>query len=243
MEYLYGILRRYAEEKQLANLQKALPLIREKMENAQNHPDSMFRDAVMHRAYFRHCLSVCHILVELQPELSGREEDILLSAAVCHVLPENIRFLDLDEALAALDPQVRDTVRLIYREGDGIEAQDSVFYESIRQDKLALLIKLADRGNLVEQLHSIAGSRSRRYMYETRTYFLPLCLYAKEHYPELIPPVSILMEKMRCLLEVSEILLGRYEALEAELTGEILALQEDNSALRRAIRTLLHNNP
>lgn len=242
MESLYELIANYAAENQLINTEIALPLIREAMQNAAAHPHSLFRSDYVHMGYFQHSLSVCHILMELKPELTTQEEDVLLAAAICHVLPENIRFLDIEEALGALAPQVREIVRLIYREGDGVEGQEQAFYDAIQKNKLATLIKLADRGNLVEQLHSMTGSRSRRYMYETRTFFLPMCLYAKEHYPELIPPVSILMEKMRCLLEVSEILLGRYEAMEAQLTGEILALREDNSALRRAIRTLEEEN-
>lgn len=238
MEALYGIVAQYAQERGLKNTQAALPLARSLMLTAASHPHSLFRNERTHLAYFRHCLSVCHILIDLQPSVSPQEEDILLAAAVCHVLPENIRFLDLDAVLADLDPQVRSTVRLIFREGDGVEGQERAFYEAIQKDKLALLIKLADRGNLVEQLYTITSARSHRYMYETRTYFLPMCLYAKEQYPELIPTVSVLMEKMRCLLEVSEILLNRYEAVEAELVTEILALKEENAALRRNIRAL-----
>ena len=62
-----------------------------------------------------------------------------------------------------------------------------------------------------------------------------MCIYGKEHYHELLAPVSVLMEKIRTLIEVAEVLLRKYEVREAELNRDILSLQEENATLRGMI--------
>lgn len=234
-------LMQYAEEKELHNTAAALPLLRWLMQNAADHPDSRFRSAYMHIGYFRHSLSVCRILIDLHCPLSSQDEDILLASALCHILPENIHFDDLKAVMVdqfGLSPQVFETVQTLFWKDNDSGAEQLEYYNRIQERKLALLIKLADRGNLAEQLHGMAGWSAHKYIQETKVFFFPMCIYAKEHYPELLAPISVLMEKMRCLIEVSEILLSRYEAREAELTQDILALKEENATIRRMIRTL-----
>lgn len=237
----YYYVARYALENQLFNTAIALPQVRETMLHAANAPGSRFHHAGTHIAYFQHCLAVCHMLIDLHISLDELDEDILLASALCHILPENIHFEDLEMELTEnchLDLEVYKTVLLIFRETDGTDAEQKIFYERVRENKLALLIKLADRGNLVEQLYGVSSWSARSYIHETRTFYFPMCIYAKAHYPELLAPVSVMMEKMRCLIEIAEILLSRYEAREIELSQEILSLQEENATISRMIQQL-----
>lgn len=241
MEQTYRYIQEYAERKNLGNTAAALPAVQSIMANAADMPQSRFHSAYVHNGYFEHALQVCRMLIDLRLPLDRQQEDILLAAAICHVLPETIRYNDLEGEVGSqvmLHPQIYDIVRLLFREDNLSDAQQKLFFESVRRNKLALLIKLADRGNLVQQLYGVSSWSARQYIYETKTYFFPMCIYAKEHYPELLAPVSVLMEKIRCLTEVGEILLSRYEATEAALSQEILHLQEENATLKGIIKGL-----
>lgn len=197
-----------------------------------------FPDSFTYEGYFAHAVAVCGMLIDLHIPISGKEEDILLASALCHILPENIHFSDLQGELteAGLDKAIYQTVICIVRDDNQTTEQQQKFFDTIEHNKLAMLIKLADRGNLVEQLHGISPWTARQYIHETRTFFFPMCIHAKEHYPELLAPISVMMEKMRCLIEVAEILMSRYEAKENDLMLEILALQEENAMLRSILK-------
>lgn len=237
----YRCIQDYAEEKQLRNTALALVLVQYLMTRDGDKITVRSNDAATHMAYFRHALSVCRMLIDLHVPVPPEDEDIMLSAALCHVLPENFRFPDIRDALTrqyCLNPAVAEILLLIYRDDDGSDAQRKAYYARVRSNRLAIMIRLADRGNLVEQLYGLSNLSARSYIYETRNYFFPMCIYAKDHYPELIPPVDVMMEKMRCLVEAAEILLGRFESREAELTQQILTMQEENATLKRMIRTL-----
>ena len=238
---LYGYLRRHVREHQLFQSCIALELVRGIMTDEIDRMQCRLSGKRTCLAYYHHCLSVCRMLIDLHTAQGSEEEDVLLAAALCHILPECIQFSDLRRTLTeqyGLETAIVEIIQLIFREENGSEADQVRFYGNIRQNRLALMIKLADRGNLVEQLYGISGWDARSYIHETKAHFFPMCIYAKEHYPELLAPVSVLMEKMRCLTEVAEILLGRYEQREAELSQEILELQEDNAALKRRIERL-----
>lgn len=238
---LYQYIEAHAAQRQEKNTLAALPQMWRIMSGEAGLP-GMRRDIPgNHLAYWRHSLAVCRMLTDLPVTIPYEEEDILLASALCHVLPETFRLPDLKELMTgemSLDEQIYDTVMLLFRDDPLSDQQQRLYFERLRENRFALLIKLTDRGNLVEQLYGISSWSARSYIYETKTYFLPLCVYAKEHYHDLLAPVSVLMEKMRNLSEVAEILLGRYELREAALTQEILLLQEDNAALRRMIGEL-----
>lgn len=235
---LYRYVENYVMEKCLRNSAVALPLVAGML--TRNDDDLIIRanDAASREVFFSHCLSVCRMLIDLHIPLSSRDEDIMLASALCHVLPETMRFSSLKYELIQqyrLDPGVYEIVNLLYRNEEGMEEEQRAYYNAIQENRLALMIKLADQGNLVEQLYGISTWSARRYIHETRTYFFPMCIYAKEHHHGIRAPISILMEKMRSLTVVAEILLSRFETQESDLLQEILALQEENAALRGVI--------
>lgn len=244
LEELYAFIERYAKEKNLLYTAVALSLVQSVLSIAAETMADKHNAPERYQVYFQHSLSICRMLIDLHIPLKKEEEDIILAAAICHVLPENrteVNFENLDEKLTGkyhLDPAITEIIKLITREDGMTEEEQKLFYERIKRNKLALLVRLADRGNLVERLHGLSSWSAREYISETRKYFFPLCIYAKEYYPELTGPVSIMMEKMRCHIEASEILLNRYETREMELTKEILALKEENARIRSTIRKM-----
>lgn len=236
---LYESIESRANRKQLRSTALALPLVRWILYHAVQNPNGRFSEETSYRGYYTHALAVCHMLIDLHVPISREEEDVLLAAALCHILPETIHSVDLHGELVekfTLEEAVYQTVAILYRDDDNTpQGGEKRFFDRIAANKLALLIKLADRGNLVEQLYGISGWTARSYIHETRSFFFPLCIYAKDRYPDLLAPVSVLLEKMRSLTDLSEILLSRYEAREQELSMEILALEEENRALKRML--------
>lgn len=240
---LYKFVERYALEKKLLNTSIALPLVRAMMSREGAERSDEFKDASEYAADFRHCLSVARMLINLHIPLTQEEEDILLASAICHILPENIPYKSSDNRLTReyyLNAEIHKIIVLLHHKNKLSEADERKYYSRIQNHKLALLIALADRGNLMGQLHGISSWSARRYIYETRNCFFPMCVYAKEHYSDLFAPITVLTEKMKSLIEIAEILLSRYESRETELVHEILSLKEENARLKGLI--LLHQH-
>ena len=179
------------------------------------------------------------MLINLKLPLTEEELDIALAAALCHDLKVYIRFPENAAEMTkiyGLDPRVPEIMNLIY-EGDCVDEEDRLaIFDRLRQNRLAMLVRMADRSNLVEQLHDVSLWSAHQYIYETRAYYLPLCIYAREYYPELDTAVGVMQEKMRELIVASEIFVTRFEARQRELSEKILEVREENSRLRIEIR-------
>ncbi len=192
-----------------------------------------------HVPYVSHCLDVCKLLMDLRIPISHYELDIVLAAALCHGLIANIFFSERGREMVTiyhLDSRIYEIMQLVTKKRYRAEKDRVKFFDELQQDCLALLVRLSDRANYVEKLYNIPIWRAREYIHETRTYYFPMCFYAKENYPELAAIFSIFLEKMRTLLEVTEIMVGRFEQREIELSNEILALKEENARIRGIIK-------
>lgn len=229
----------YAMQHQLFNTVIALYAVRGIYSGTYTN-GTIEKDGVEHPIpYLIHCLSVCKILMDLPIPLKREEEDIMLAAALCHGLIANIFFVDQGREMITiyhLDSRIYDIMTMVSKRKFLSEEDHQAFFDQLQSDKLALLVRLADRSNYVEQLYNIPIWRAREYIHETRTYYFPMCFYAKENYPELIAVFSIFLEKMRSLLEVTEIMVTRFEQTEIEITNDILDLKEENARLRGIIK-------
>lgn len=226
----YYFIRSYAMERRLRDTAIALPLVQTLIFRIGGVAGSPFENS---GDKYRHCMDIARIIIDLHIPLNPHDEDILLCATLCHILTLDCDFYRSE---GIVDPEAFQIIRLI-RQGDTISDEKRMFYiRCVLENRLALLLRLADRSNLAQQLHSFSDWHTRRYIYETRNIYLPMCMYAKDRYPDLAAPITILMEKMRSLIEVAEILLSRYERQETDLTMEILELQEENANLKNMIR-------
>lgn len=231
---LYSQVQEYAAEKKLVYAQKALPFIRESMETKARNAATAKRA----RTELLHCLEVCIMLIDLRLSIPCEEEDTLLAAVLLHIYPENFAVEDLRDKLVrelGFSEDVCNVVETVTPERDLTDEEQQAYYERVQQNRLALLAMLADRGNIVQQLHRFSTWNAHRYIDETKACYYPMCIYGKEHYYDLLAPISVLMEKMRSLIEVAEILLRRYEIREAELIQDILALREENATIKGII--------
>lgn len=237
----YYMVKGYAAEKGFKNTLKALPMMQQICDRETFKKIDVFHDPFRFVDEYDHSLSVCKMLVSLNLGLSKIEEDYVLAAAICHNLPEIVKVENLRETLVTengLDPEVYEIVNLVYWRESISRPEKKKLFNRIQENKLAVIVRLADRGNLVSQMHELSNWGAHRYIDETRSYFFPMCIYAKENHPEIAGPVSILMEKMRNVLAVEEILLKRYEARELEMSQEIMALKEENATIKGIIQRM-----
>lgn len=240
-EALYSFVSQYAQKKQLPNLLSLLPVVREIVDGNLGNLRGRIQDDMIYYAHFHHSFSVCRMLIDLPTPVGEADEDIMLSSAVAHVFPEAFFTDNLWGEMhrcCRLSPEVFDMLSLIYWDEMRPQGEKAAFFESIREDKLAILVKLADQSHLIELLYEYNSWSARSFIHETRSFYFPLCIYAQEHYPDIHAAVNILMQKMQNISLGAEILLAHYEARENELLQDILELQEDNAALKRRIRKL-----
>ena len=196
----------------------------------------VIRDGVPRRMpYLVHPLKVCRLLINIWTPLSKEQTDILLAAALCHDMLEDLDFplggRELSE-LYGLDPRVCETVKKVTKRKDFTREEELAHFHIIESDPLALLIKLSDRGNNVEDLYNMSHAKVQEYVGETRDLILPMCAFARRHYPELVPAVEILQEKITTLTIAAEALSNRYDSREQELRHRLDVLREENARLR-----------
>lgn len=236
---VYSFIEQYSREHHLRNTAIALPVVRHLYNGIYRGTRTAQNGEKHRRPYLCHSLSVCRMLINLQPQLVGDEQDIVLAAALCHDLRDRIPFRDKGremETVYHLDHRIPEILMLIY-EGDCESEEDyQKVFEGVMKNKLATLVRLADRGDIVEELYNVSPWKAHELIYETRNFYMPMCFYAREHYPELDTCVGILQEKMYELVLATDIFVTRYENREKELSSKILLLQEENSRLRTIIR-------
>lgn len=237
----YNMVKMYAEERNYKNTLIALPMMQKICDRESFKKRDVYHDPFRFVDEYDHSLSICKMLIALNLRVSEIEEDYILAAAICHNLPEIMSVDNLEEMLVTengLDPKVYEIVNLVYWRESIPKSEKKLLFSRIQQDKLAVIIRLADRGNLVSQMHELSNWGAHRYIDETRAYFFPMCIYAKENHPQIADAVSLLMEKMRSILQVEEILLKRYEARELEMSQEIQALKEENATIKGIIKRM-----
>lgn len=225
---LYDRAAEYAAQNGLENMAKALTFVKELAEKS--NPMTQVR----RQAALRHGLEVCRMLMDLHLSLSGEDEDTLLAAVMLHTYPEDFPNAELQQEVS-VTPAVCELVGRIAQSRDMTDEEQQLFYTRAQSDPLALLAVLADRGIIVQQLHRFSTWNAHRYIEETKACYYPMGIYGKEHYHDLLAPISVLLEKIRTLLSVAEILLRRYESRETELIQDIMALREENAILKGII--------
>lgn len=231
----YEYIEFYAVENRLWNTAIALPLSRG-LHNGVHRKSSITRNGQSYRLpYLIHPLMVCRMLVDLHIPLSREEEDIMLAASLCHDMIEDLDFRYHGTELYNkyhLDPRVYEIVKKLSKRKDFTDEEEQAFFRHIQEDPLALLIKLSDRGNNVEDLYNMSSWKVHEYVGETRRLFFPMYDYASSCYKELRPTLDVLQDKIVTLTKCAEVLVDRCDAREAELVQQVQDLQEENERLR-----------
>ena len=229
----YLFIKGYATGRGLKYTLKALPLAR-KIHNGQYRKGSVDIDGKQCQLpYLLHCLKVCSTLISLSLPLNDEELDLLLCESILHdSIEDNDGFFKNEgrELTTEYDfpEEVYETIKLLSKYSGADEFELSEYFNKIKKNKFALLIKLADRSHNVEDLYIMKIEKLHKYVRETRNYIYPLCTYAKANYPELSNGITILKSKIVSLTELTETIVDMYEdkLKEKEIEIENLKLKK-----------------
>ena len=212
----YLFIKGYATGRGLKYTLKALPLAR-KIHNGQYRKGNVEIDGKQCQLpYLLHCLKVCSTLISLSLPLNDEELDLLLCESILHdSIEDNDGFFKNGgrELTTEYDfpEEVYETIKLLSKYSGADEFELSEYFNKIKKNKFALLIKLADRSHNVEDLYIMKIEKLHKYVKETRSYIYPLCTYAKANYPELSNGITILKSKIVSLTELTETIVDMYE--------------------------------
>jgi hypothetical protein len=241
IDYLYRFIDNYIRERDLKYSRKALEISETKLSGLIRKGIEFDREGVLRQSFFQHCLSVTKLLIDLNIPLSDDETDIMVASALCHDLIAHADFPKAGRELTEdyhLDERIYEIVRVTTKINVCTEEDLQQYYDSIQVNKLAVLIAMADRSNLVENVYALSIFEALDYIREIRNYALPLCVYALEHYPDIQLPMKLIVRKVHSLIDVTDIISRRYQEKEDAYEKEILTLMEENAKLRGLIASL-----
>ena len=187
----FYFLKGYASAKELYNTQKALIL-------AKTLHEGQYRKGGAE--YLVHPLRVCDFLTALK-----FDDDVLLSAALLHDVLEDVESVRNDPQQLVteygLSVEVLDLIHKLTKRKD---IPMEVYYKGISEDWRALFIKLSDRSNNVSTLDCFTPEKMKAYIEETKNYVLPLCGYAKLHYPQYGHEITVMKYHITALCSTLE---------------------------------------
>ena len=187
----FYFLKGYASAKELDNMQKALLI-------ARNMHEGQYRKGGAE--YLVHPLRVCAYLAAL-----GFNDDVLLSASLLHDVIEDVEAVRNDpQSLVNNYGISQEIVDLVCRLTKTKITPTEVYYKGVSEDWRALMIKLSDRCNNVSTLDCFTYEKMRAYIEETKNFVLPLCRYAKLHYPRYNNEVTIMKYHITALCSTVE---------------------------------------
>lgn len=183
----------------------------------------------MVQEYLIHGLSIAWLLIELRLPVTEKEMDLMLSASVLHILAEMYEPYDIEGTVEqiGLSKNVADFVNDIVTSN-----QD---FDKIVGDRLLLMVKMVERSNLIEHLCDMSIEEAKHFRMDAKRFWFAACVEGKACYQEFDMALSGILEKMRGLIQVMDILFKRYEDEEDELYEEILLLKEENARIRVAL--------
>ncbi|MBR3785256.1 MAG: HD domain-containing protein [Firmicutes bacterium] len=190
---MYEYIETYATAYKLQQTLQALPFAKEK------HKGQKRKVAKGNRQpYITHPLTMARHAISM-----GLTEDSLLAAMLLHDVCEDCGVAPQELPVEA---EVQEVVRLVTRiDGETKEK----YYDQIRENRIATLVKLIDRCHNVSQM-ALAFSREKlwKYIDETENYILPLLMEAKDKWPEQAQQYFLLeyqitsqLQSIRSLLE------------------------------------------
>lgn len=158
--------------------------------------------------YIIHPLMVCKYLINLNVY-----DDITCAAALLHDVIEDCG-LSIDEAYKLfvedyeIDEEVYTLVSILTKPKDykKSDPDETKYYERIKKNKKASIIKLSDRANNLSTIDAFTKEKMIKYVTETKTLIYDLCKYCKSYYPDYSNAVTIMKYQIRSICETIEAL-------------------------------------
>jgi (p)ppGpp synthase/HD superfamily hydrolase len=234
----YLFIKGFATGRNLKYTLRALPLAR-KVHDGQHRKGLVeINNRKYQLPYILHCLKVCSTLISLSLCMTDEELDLLLCESLLHDAIEDDEGFFKNEGFELVTEygfprEVYDTIKLLSKNAGASELELSEYFNNIKKNKFALLIKLADRSHNVEDLYNMKLEKLHKYIIETRTWIYPLATYAKSNYPEYSNGVTILKSKIVSLTELTETIVNLYEEKLNEKENEINELRRELLELKK----------
>lgn len=248
-EYLYNrpylFIKGVASGRNFKNTLKALPLARQFHNGVYRKGLVEVNGQKVQLPYVLHPLKVCSTLMSLNLPMPDNELDLLYSGSLLHDTVE-----DAEESFPkggaeftqdyGFPPELETIIKLLSKHPGADEYELNAYFNELKVNKFALLIKLADRSHNVEDLYNMKNVP--KYIKETRDYFISrngLCAYGKANFPELSNGITILKAKIVSLTEATETIMEKYEHTLAEKDEIIKNQQEEINNLQEKLKKLI----
>lgn len=179
--------------------------------------------------YISHPLKVCSTLINY-----GIDDDIVLAAALLHDVVEDcsdqLPMHGEELVKHGLDPEVLELVNLLSKPSGLSQKELEVYFNAIRDNPKALLIKLSDRLHNSATIYTFSLEKMRKYINETNDFIIPIASHGKLYYPQYTNALGILKSNIYSLNHAMEIMLNKFEERDAELNERIRELEEQLQA-------------
>lgn len=236
----YIFIKGYAHGKNLKHTLKALPLARWTHNGQYRKGETLVNGKMVKLPYILHPLKVCSTLISLNLDMTDEELDILCTGAILHDVLENREDLFPKGGIELVEDYefpkiIYDTVKLLSKHSGATEYELNEYFNKIKHNIYALLIKLADRSHNVEDLSVFKTEKLHKYTNETRRWIYDLCSYGKQHYAKHSNGFTILKSKIVSLTECTETLSTQYAEKEKELYQQIEELKAELAKYKKAL--------
>lgn len=172
------------------------------------HHDGQFRKGG--EPYIIHPLTVCKHLINL-----GIYDDHTCAASLLHDVKEDNNLTDeqthdLFENEYQLDKDVANIVITLSKDKNykKTDPDEHLYYERIKKDKRALIIKISDRANNLSTIDAFTKEKMIQYVDETKRLVYGLCKYGKSYYPEYSNAITIMKYQIQSICETIEAQFG-----------------------------------
>lgn len=207
----YMFIKGYSVAKNLKQTNVALALAR------RLHEGQYRKDGV---PYIQHPLKVCTTLISY-----GVEDDATLAAALLHDILEDCHDklpLNGKELITEfhLSKEVFDIISILTKESGLSQHELSVYFDRIKSNPKAALIKLSDRLHNSATLYTFSFERMDKYIQETYTFLIPMASFCKNYYPEYTNAFSILKSSIYSLNHAMDIMMRKFQESEKSVICE-----------------------
>ena len=188
--------------------------------------------------YFLHPLKVCSTLISY-----GIRDDIILAASLLHDVLEDCQNklpLGGKELLTeyGINHEVYEIIQLMTKESGLNDYELSVYFNNIKKNPKALLVKLSDRLHNSQTLYTFSHNKLKKYIRETELFIITIAQYGKSYYPQYTNALSILKNNIHSLNNSMKIITEIYDKQVEDLTNTIKKKETRISELEKENLTL-----
>lgn len=211
------------------NLEQTLTAlaIARRMHNGQYRKDGL--------PYILHPLKVCSTLINY-----GIRDDIILASSLLHDVLEDCQDklpLGGKEIISEyhINPEIFEIITILSKPSGLNEYELSLYFDKIKKNPKALLIKLSDRFHNSQTLYTFSPEKMKKYIKETNMFLLPMASYGKSYYPKYTNALSILKSNINSLNHSMEIITEIYDKKINDLDNIIKNKDKEIEELKRKL--------